>query len=38
MEEIAKADNVSIGTVQDRLYYIKQKLSSDKEKFFSKTP
>ena len=34
MEEIAKADNVSIGTVQDRLYYIKQKLSSDKEKFF----
>ena len=35
MEEIAKADNVSIGTVQDRLYYIKQKLGRDKEKFFS---
>ena len=35
MEEIAKADNVSIGTVQDRLYYIKQKLGKDKEKFFS---
>ena len=35
MEEIAKADNVSIGTVQDRLYSIKQKLGRDKEKFFS---
>lgn len=38
IQEIAKEQNICIGTVQERLGYIRKKLINNKEKFFSVTP
>ncbi len=34
IQEIAKEQNICIGTVQERLGYIRKKLINNKEKFF----
>ena len=38
IQEIAREQNICIGTVQERLGYIRKKLIDNKEKFFSVTP